>query len=268
MWRRNLGNWGEFPPASCPENSETGAGEGSTGICGERTGVHAGWPGYDDLSCTSGRTRRPRGVAETLASNRTGADTAALPGTHRNGEFAGTSTVWSPGTDADTAAPDRDYGNGNLAAAPTSGNASYSIAVAAGSGSQGLDDDSVFFVWQTGPQGVFRVANRATGWAGARNWMKHPRTCCRDGRRRRWASITWCSPCVSGMPPGRETATDLGRGVYDSPLPRLRCFCPRLILMAAGGAKNMLAFPWHRGLLNGRCLDRAVAGRHDSPIGN
>ena len=38
---------------------------------------------------------------------------------------------------------------------PASGNAGSGIAVAAGSGSQGLDDDSVFcFLWQTGPRGV------------------------------------------------------------------------------------------------------------------
>ena len=99
--------------------------------------------------CTSSRTGRPRGITETLAFNRTGADTAAPPGTHRYGGFAESSTVRS----ADTAASDRDYGNGNLATAPASGNAGSGIAVAVGQGSQGLDYDSVFVLWQNGPRG-------------------------------------------------------------------------------------------------------------------
>ena len=63
----------------------------------------------------------------------------------RTGDLEGllqTSTVWSTGTDADTATPDWDYGNGNPAAAPASGNTSSGVA--ATSGSQGLDYDSVF----------------------------------------------------------------------------------------------------------------------------
>ena len=121
-----------------------------------------------------------------LASNRTGADTpappsadtAAPPGAHRDGDLAGTSTLKAPAL-APTQPP-RHYGNGNLAAAPASGNADSGIAAGPGSGSQGLDYDSVFFLWQ----------NRTTGWAGARNWMKHSHTCGLDGRQRRWAPIT------------------------------------------------------------------------------
>ena len=88
-----------------------------------------------------------------LTSNRTGADTAAMPDTHGDGDFAGTPTVGSAGTDADTTAPDWDYENGNLAAAPASRNTSSGLAVVTGSGSQGLDYDSVFFPWQTGTRG-------------------------------------------------------------------------------------------------------------------
>ena len=96
----------------CPENCETGAGEGSTGIHGEQTGVHASWPGCGGCYCTAGRTGWPRGVAETLASNRTGTDTPTPPGTHRYGAPAPMPTP-----------PLRNYGNGNLAAAPASRNA-------------------------------------------------------------------------------------------------------------------------------------------------
>ena len=56
--------------------------------------------------------------------------------------FAGTSTVTRTDTGADTAIPDRHYGNGM----PASGNAGSGIAAVAGSGSQGLDYDSVFFL--------------------------------------------------------------------------------------------------------------------------
>ena len=76
-----------------------------------------------------------------------------MPDAHRDRDFAGTPTAWSAGTDADTDAPDWDYQNGNLAAAPASGNAGSGHAVATESGSQGLDYDSVFFLWQTGPRG-------------------------------------------------------------------------------------------------------------------
>ena len=55
-----------------------------------------------------------------------------------------------PPTPPPTPPPQR---NGNLAAAPASGNAGSGIAVADGSGSQILDYDSVFFLWQTRPQG-------------------------------------------------------------------------------------------------------------------
>ena len=75
-----------------------------------------------------------------LASNGTGVDTAAPAGTHRDGHFSGTFTLWSAGTDADTATPDWDYGSRNPAAAPSSGNAGSCVAT--GSGSQGLDYDS------------------------------------------------------------------------------------------------------------------------------
>ena len=85
-----------------------------------------------------------------LAFNRNGADTAIPPSTHRDGDFAGMSTVKSAGTGANTAAPDRHYGNGNLAVAPASGNAGSGIAP--GFDSQGLDYDSVFFLWQPGPR--------------------------------------------------------------------------------------------------------------------
>ena len=85
--------------------------------------------------------------------DRTGANTAALPATHGDGDFAGMSTVWSACNDADTATPDWDYGNGNHAAALASGNAGSGLAFATGSGSQGLDYDSVFFLWQTKPRG-------------------------------------------------------------------------------------------------------------------
>ena len=44
------------------------------------------------MDCSSGGTGRPRGVAETLTSNRTGSDTATPPDTHRGGDFAGTLT--------------------------------------------------------------------------------------------------------------------------------------------------------------------------------
>ena len=88
-----------------------------------------------------------------LASNRSGADTATPAGSHRDGDLAGTSTVNSTDTGADTAAPDSHYGNGNLAAALASGNADSGITAAPGSGSQGLDYDSMFFLWQTGPLG-------------------------------------------------------------------------------------------------------------------
>ena len=63
------------------------------------------------------------------------------------------STVNSAGTGADTAAPDRHYENQKLVATPASGNADSCIAAAPASGSQGLDYDSVFFLWQTGPRG-------------------------------------------------------------------------------------------------------------------
>ena len=139
-----------------------------------------------------------------LASNPTVADTTAPPGTYRVGDFVGTSTVWSAGTEADTAAPDRDYGNGNLATALASGNAGSGIAAATGSGSQGLDYDSVFFP----------VANRAMGWAGTRNWMKLSHACCRGGRQRRWAPITrWSRHASQRNTSGRETANDPGGGV-------------------------------------------------------
>ena len=86
-------------------------------------------------------TGRPRGVAETLTFNRTGADTAARPiPTEMEILLERLLSDWSAGTDTNTAAPDRDYGNGDLAAAP-----------AVASGSQRLDYDSVFFLWQTGP---------------------------------------------------------------------------------------------------------------------
>ena len=56
--------------------------------------------------------------------------------------------------------------------------------------------------------------NRATGWAGARNWMRHSRTCYRDGRQKRWAPISWwfCHESQRNFA-GREMATDPGRGV-------------------------------------------------------
>ena len=58
----------------------------------------------------------------------------------------------------------------------------------------------------------FPVANWATGWAGARNWTKHSRSCCGDGRRRRWAPTTWWSRHMSQRnASGRETATDPAR---------------------------------------------------------
>ena len=114
-------------------------------------GVHADLLYMSDYYCSSGGTGRPRGVAEMLSSNHTGADTTAPPNTHRDGDSAGTPTVWSAGTN--TATTDWDYGNGNLAAAPASGNTGSDLAVATGSASQGLDYDSVFFLWQTGPWG-------------------------------------------------------------------------------------------------------------------
>ena len=76
--------------------------------------------------CSSGGTGRPRGVAEMLTSNCTGADTAAPPDTHGYGDFAGT---------------------------PASGNAGSGLAVATVSGSQGLDYNSVLSLWQTGSLG-------------------------------------------------------------------------------------------------------------------
>ena len=78
-----------------------------------------------------------------LASYRIGADTATPHGAHRDGDLAG--TPWN--------ALDRHYRNGNLAAEPASGNSDSGIAAAPGSGSQRLDYDSVFFLWQTGPWG-------------------------------------------------------------------------------------------------------------------
>ena len=65
------------------------------------------------------------------------------PDTHGNGDFAGTPTVRSAGTEADTTASDWDDGNGNIAAAPASGNASSGLST--GSSSPGLDYDSVCF---------------------------------------------------------------------------------------------------------------------------
>ena len=93
--------------------------------------------------CSSGGTERPRGVAETLTSNRTGADTAAPADTHRYQTFAGAPAVGSAGTDADTDTPNWDYGHANLATALASGNAGSGLAVATGSRSQRLDYDGV-----------------------------------------------------------------------------------------------------------------------------
>ena len=57
-----------------PENCKTGAGEGSTGIHCGRARVRAGWPGGCGCYCSSCGTGRPRGIAEMLISNHTGAD--------------------------------------------------------------------------------------------------------------------------------------------------------------------------------------------------
>ena len=65
----------------------------------------------------------------SFTSNRTGADTAAPAETHGVTDLAETTTVRSAGPDADTAAPDWDYGNGSLVAAPASGDASYGATI-------------------------------------------------------------------------------------------------------------------------------------------
>ena len=89
--------------------------------------MRAGRPGCGGCCCASGRTGRLRGVAEILASNCTSADTATRP-MPTEMEIL---TAKSAG--ADTAAPDRHYGNGNLAAAPASWNADSGIAAGSGS---------------------------------------------------------------------------------------------------------------------------------------
>ena len=90
-----------------------------------------------------------------LTSNRTGADTATPADTHRYRTFVGAPTVRTASTDADTATSDWDYRNGNLAAALASRNAGSNLAVTTGSssGSQRLDYDGVFVLWQTWPRG-------------------------------------------------------------------------------------------------------------------
>ena len=89
------------------------------------------------------------------------------------------------------------------------------------------------------------------GWADARNWIKHSRTCHARMVGREGGCQLHNNLAVRRreMPLGRETAPDPGRGgqppesvmnsdprtlvvVYNSPLLGLRCLCPRGILMA------------------------------------
>ena len=86
-------------------------------------------------------------------SHRTGADTAAPAEAYGVGDFAETTTVRSADSAADTAAPNWHGGSGSLVAAPASGDVGYGLAGVTGSCSEGLEYDSVFFLWQVGPRG-------------------------------------------------------------------------------------------------------------------
>ena len=61
---------------------------------------------------------------------------------------------------------------------------------------------------------VFLVANRATGWAGAQNWMRHSHNVTemvgREGGHQLHDDL---ATCCSGTYPGGKMATDPGRGV-------------------------------------------------------
>ena len=116
-----------------------------------------------------------------LTSNRTGLDTAAPPDTHRDGDLAGTLTVWMP-VPAPTPPPQTGItGMETLLQHLLPGT---SVPASRSSPSPPHRDWTTIVCFSCGK---FKLVH---GVAGARNWMKHARTCYQDGRRRRWAPIT------------------------------------------------------------------------------
>ena len=142
--------------------------------------------------------------ASTAASWSGGAGTTSEAGAL---DFGTVVTVLVSGDSGSEACPGRDdweFWHWVLAAEFASRESGSSDATTAGFDATGLGRG-----WC-----VSRAAKRAIVWPGVRTWIKHSRLCCWNGKQRRLEVVMlWNPPAWQRSVAGRETATNLGRGV-------------------------------------------------------